>query len=213
MPTKSPGMPINVNGPLPRKYREWIRHFVDGDGECLCAEYCHLMKKHYPELTIVEGYYNSQCDTHAWCETPNDLIVDPTIAQFTTSPDPSGFYALAHRTESLRSCPHCGSPIYIDWVTHCTPFCYDRKFDIGETAVGTRDGRLVVAGNIVDFKQTYSRSEKKVVESVKIECHDTIHRPGQIVAVRQDRITLEHWTGTQRSPHEPPLQDLYRPQV
>lgn len=214
---RNPGIPINVNGPLPRKYREWIRRFVDGPGDCLCAEYSHLMKKHYPELTIVEGYYLFEGDTHAWCETTDGLIVDPTIAQFTTSPDPSGFYDLAYRTEPLRSCPNCGSPIYIDWVTRCTPFCYGRKFNVGDTIVGTRDGRLVVAGNIVGFRQTYSRSEKKVVEWVQIECHDTTHGAGKIIAIRQDRVALERWTGTPRNRgkerHEPPLQDLYRPQV
>lgn len=189
---RSPGIPINVNGPLPRKYREWIRHFVDGDGACLCAEYSHLMKKHYPKLVIFDGDYNG--DNHAWCQTPHGLIVDPTIAQFTTSPEAEKYHGEPQR-QALHNCPRCGGPMYVNWIERCTPYCY-RAFKVGDTVVGTKDGKLIVAGNIVGFKQTYARPEKHVIEWVKIECHDVTHEPGQIVAIRQNRVDLKRWTAT-----------------
>ena len=212
---KSPGIPINVNGPLPRKYREWIRHFVNGEGECLCAEYSHLMKKHYPELTIMDGDYDH--DNHAWCQTPNGLIVDPTIAQFTTRPRPEDYHGEPRR-EVLDNCPHCGGPLYLDWILNCTPFCYGCGFQVGDIimAIGVKNIIMAIGNDaeagigdsfeVIARRQVYSRTKQTVVDIATVR--KGVHKVDLDLA--QYRI---HRISTGGPRHERALQNMHRSQV
>lgn len=96
------------------EYQSWIDNYRANNitlGRCLVAT--AAMQKVFPELNIIKGHVYCIWGKrgHAWCQTPNGNIVDPTADQFD----------FIFKYESWKpgdevytgKCPDCGAEIWV----------------------------------------------------------------------------------------------------
>lgn len=78
-----------------------------------CMPWTDKFVAKFPELTKVLGFYDGS--EHAWCVTPDGVIVDPTIKQFyVTEGDPTLYRVFNPEIDKiyLGKCMECGTEIY-----------------------------------------------------------------------------------------------------
>jgi hypothetical protein len=106
-------------------YHDWIKRNVD-DPLGQCRHFCELMKKEFPELTMVRGHYICWSwgrRQHWWLTTPDGEIVDPTVDQF---PHPHlGDYEpwIEGSPEPTGTCMNCGEQVFAPRHSICSDKC------------------------------------------------------------------------------------------
>ena len=84
-----------------------------GKGRGDCGKLSRAIKKVFPELRLVAGYYYCPYwgkQQHWWCVSPEGDIVDPTACQF---PSQDGDYEeLAEENRPVGECMDCGEDVF-----------------------------------------------------------------------------------------------------
>ena len=96
-------------------YRKWIDANVSDGGYGKCAEVTEAMAATFPELRRVRGHYYCVAwgeRAHWWMVAPDDSIVDPTAAQFSTKGNGVYVELDPDAKAPVGMCPNCGEQFY-----------------------------------------------------------------------------------------------------
>jgi hypothetical protein len=107
------------------KYKQWIKENVK-DPQGRCEETTIEMKKAFPELIRVRGFYYCTLEgkrEHWWLKTEHDDIIDPTRAQFMSAGYGDYKEWSEEQAEPTDKCLNCGGYCY-DGRQCCCDSCY-----------------------------------------------------------------------------------------
>lgn len=115
---------------MKKEYTKWIKSNYPTSKESygMCHVACKKMKKEFPELKMVRGWYYEpiwdEDREHWWLKATNGRIVDPTAQQFPTKG--TSYYKEfieGFDKEPTGKCMNCGEYCY-DGRTHsCSKKC------------------------------------------------------------------------------------------
>lgn len=106
-------------------YQKWINDNVN-ETYGRCKEISDAMRKAFPELTLVRGFYYCPYwgERQHWWLTDGDEIVDPTVEQFPSKG--TGHYEPLDESKPQPTglCPNCGGYCF-DGNYCCSEACHN----------------------------------------------------------------------------------------
>lgn len=110
-------------------YEQWIWDNVDPEHTTgLCHHYSDEMRKDFPELILVRGYYFCLIEgkhPHWWLRTEDGVIVDPTANQFESKGEGRYEPIPEDAPEPVGKCRNCDQLFYeMEYHPLCSDMCY-----------------------------------------------------------------------------------------
>ena len=91
-------------------FSDWISEHAKGDVRGYCRQIAQEMADAFPALTVWGKFCPIDGTGHAWCQTPDGQIVDPTASQFAEGYNYAGGVPLSDFPTG--KCMECGELIY-----------------------------------------------------------------------------------------------------